>query len=194
LPLITAFCHFFALRSVLTVSIVKIDTPFIVLLRQHKGTIMIQINTGDHISPITGWVAIPSGLRNQLRWARSRAFVIARDMPSANTYFRTMPLGRSLSDMLNDNTIWINFEPVRNVFGVTAMGTGEMAIAKPAFDMGRWTVLATLIHELAHVDGAPGGTDKRAEEALLSCGLGRRGERTSHKDDPWTPYNPTIGG
>ena len=34
--------------------------------------------------------------------------------------------------------------------------------------MGRWTVAATLVHELAHVNGAP-GNDRQAEHTLASC-------------------------
>ncbi len=33
--------------------------------------------------------------------------------------------------------------------------------------MGRWTVAASLVHELAHVNGAPG--DSHAAEATLPC-------------------------
>jgi hypothetical protein len=175
-------------------SIPKIDAGLSALQCQHKDIIMIQLNTGDHTSPRVGWTAIPSNLRHQARWARSRAFVIANEMPSANTYFRTMPLGRSLSDLLNDNSIWVNYDAVMIEYGRTNNVHGEIAIGVPAFRMGRWTVLATLIHELAHIDGAPGGSDKRAEEALLHCGLGRRSEHSSHKDDPWTPYNPDTEG
>ena len=155
---------------------------------------MIQINIGDHVSPRIGWVKFPDDLVGQVRWARSRAFRITTDIPSANVYFRTLPNGRSLSDLLNDGSLWVNFDPVITEFGRTNNVHREMAIGKPAFRIGRWTVLATLIHELAHINGAPGGNDRRAEEALLHCGLGKRSEKASGKDDPWTPYDPGIEG
>jgi hypothetical protein len=48
---------------------------------------------------------------------------------------------------------------------------------------------------MAHVNGASGnGGSQDAERAVLECGLGRRSELTTGVDDPWTPYDPTIGG
>ena len=69
------------------------------------------------------------------------------------------------------------YNPVMLEFGRTNNVHREMAIGIPAFRIGRWTVLATLVHELAHINGAPGGNDRRAEEAVLACGMGRRSER-----------------
>ena len=55
-------------------------------------------------------------------------------------------------------------------------------------------MLGTLIHELAHANGAPGEASKAAEEALLHCGLGKLSELTSGRDDLGTPYVPGIEG
>lgn len=154
----------------------------------------LQLNVGDHTSPRVGWIAIPNNHRDTTRWARTKARTIARTMASADVYFRGLPNGRSLTDLLADSTIWVNFDPNMIEFGRTNTTFGEIAIGPPSYRIGKWTVLATLIHELAHIDGAPGGTDRRAEEALLACGLGRQSEKTSGVDDPNTPYNPNIGG
>lgn len=155
----------------------------------------MQINIGDHISSEAGYIAIPERHRGTMRWARTKAKEIAKTMPSANTYFKTLPDGRSLSDLLSDSSIWVNYHPAMPFFGETNQVSGkEIAISEKSFKIGRWTVLATLIHELAHTDGAPGGTDKRAERALLSCGLGKLSELTTGIDDPKTPFNPNIQG
>jgi hypothetical protein len=155
---------------------------------------MIQFNFGDHISPRAGWIAVPSGFRDQMRWARTHAFRVAREIPSANRFFRTLPNGQTLTDLLNDSSLWMNYDPVTGAFGLTNNGHREMAIGRSTFRIGRWTVLATLVHELAHINGAPGGSDTRAEQAVLACGMGRRAEQATGVDDPWTPYDPTIGG
>ncbi len=155
---------------------------------------VIQLNIGDHTSPRAGWVAIPNHRRPMSRWARTKALWIAKAMPSANVYFKTLPNSRTLTDLLNDSSIWVNFDPSTTVFGLTNNTHGEIAIGNSAFRIGRWTVLATLIHELAHINGAPGGTDRRAEEALLHCGLGKKSEKTTGIDDEFTPYDPNIGG
>jgi len=155
----------------------------------------IQMNIGDHISPEAGFIAVPNKHRAAVNWARARAKIIVRDMPAADRYFATLPGGRSLASLLGDSTIWINFNPGMAGFGEQSVAhNNEIAIGPAAFRVGRWTVLATLVHELAHVDGAPGGADRRAEEALLRCGLGKWSEHTTGRDDPGTPYDPTISG
>ena len=115
--------------------------------------------------------------------------------PTADVYYRTLPGGRSLTQLLADNTIWINYHPTMVHYGETnAVGGKEIAISNSAYRIGRWTVLATMVHELAHSNGAPGGADQSAERALLACGLGKPSERTSGVDDPHTPYDPDIEG
>ena len=155
----------------------------------------IQINVGDHVSTEAGYIAFPNQHRSSIRWARTKAREIAKKIPSANVYFRGLPGGRSLADLLADNTIWVNYHPTMPHFGETnQVGGKEIAISLTAAKVGRWTVLATLIHELAHSNGAPGGNDQQAERALLHCGLGKRSESTTGVDDPWTPFNPGISG
>ena len=152
----------------------------------------MQINIGDHVSPQPGYVPIPVSHRHATRWARTKAKAIARSMPSADVYFRTLPSGRSLTDLLNDNTIWVNYAGGIPDYG-QAIGN-EIAIGPRSYRIGQWTVLATLIHELAHVNGAPGSPSQQAEEALLHCGLGKRSEKSTGVDDPRTPYDPGISG
>lgn len=158
----------------------------------------IQMNIGDHVSPGAGYVAFPAARRDTVRWARRRARWIARNKPRANPYFSSITAGaRTLTALLADNTIWINYHATLADFGVTMGAAGfskELAIGPRAFRIGRWTVLATLIHELAHCNGAPGGASAVAEQALLACGLGRRSERTTGTDDPRTPFDPNITG
>lgn len=77
--------------------------------------------------------------------------------------------------------------------GQAVVGGTELSIARPAFAVSRRTVLGTLIHELAHIGGAPGGQSKLGEEAVLAAGMGRARE-TGAKDDASTPFDPNIGG
>ncbi|HEX8555684.1 MAG TPA: hypothetical protein VF695_13335 [Sphingomonas sp.] len=153
----------------------------------------IQLNIGDHTSPVPNYVPFRAQHLAPMRWARNRARAIARGSPQADRYFVTLPRGRSLTGLLADNSIWVNFNPVITYFGEAIVGGSELAVGRGAFAIGRWTVLATLIHELAHINGAPGGNSKQAEEALLATGLGRQSEKGG-VDDPWTPYNPNIQG
>lgn len=157
----------------------------------------IQINVGDHVS-IRAPLFQPVPFRHQwvTNWARQRAKVIAATMPSADRYFSSLPFGRSLTQILADRTIWINYAPtIKDLWGAEDNRIHkEIAITPPSYLWGRWTVLATLIHELAHINGAPGSRSQAAEEALLHCGLGKRSEATSNIDDPRTPFVPLTDG
>ena len=158
----------------------------------------IQINIGDHISPHAGFIAFPNAHRDTMRWARRRAIWIAQNIPSADVYFRNITGGaRSLTALLADRNIWTNYHATLADFGVTPGAAGfatECAIGPSAFRIGRWTVLATLIHELAHCNGAPGGGSTVAEDALPHCGLGKLSEFRTGVDDPHTPYTPGLSG
>ncbi|HQC71550.1 MAG TPA: hypothetical protein PLE42_02390 [Candidatus Competibacteraceae bacterium] len=155
----------------------------------------MQINMGDHVSPQAGYAAIPNEYLGSMRWARTKARWIASNIQSANAFFRTLPDGRSLTDLLDDSSIWINYHATMPYYGETNRVSGkEIAISRMAFRIGRWTVLATLVHELAHADGAPGGADKQAERAVLACKLGKQSELDTGIDDPYTPFNPNISG
>lgn len=157
---------------------------------------IIQINIGDHTSSQAGYIAFPSNKLADVRWARTKARWITTNISTADPYFRGLPGGRSLSELLADSSIWINYHPTMTDFGETNFAGGkEIAIANTSLRISRWTVLATLVHELAHVNGVRGAVlPQAAERAVLACGLGKQSELTSGVDDPSTPYNPTIRG
>jgi hypothetical protein len=140
----------------------------------------MQINVGDHISPEAGFIAIPSKYRPTMRWARTHAKWVTKNKPAADVFYRTLSGGRSLTQLLADRSIWINYHATRSDYGYQSTAhPKEVAISNLAFRVGRWTVMATLVHELAHVNGAPGGASKQAEHAVLACGLGKGSELSS---------------
>jgi hypothetical protein len=143
-------------------------------------------------------MAFPERHRETMRWSRRKAILIAQTIPSADVYFRAITAGaRSLTQILADSAMWVHFHPTLVDFGVTPGSSGfatECAIGPAAFRRGRWMVLGTLIHELAHCNGAAGGGSTAAEDALPHCGLGRMSELRTGVDDPNTPYIPRLGG
>lgn len=154
----------------------------------------IQINIGDHTCPVPGWGPVRRPHLEMLNWARRRARLVATNMPSADRYFMRLPSGRSLRELLGDHSIWINHDPAMREYGAQSIDhPHEIAIGQLAFAQGRWMVLGTLLHELAHVNGAAGGSDRSAELTLVHCGLGRLSELRDG-DDPKTPYMPGISG
>lgn len=155
---------------------------------------MLQINIGDHRAPRPDWIPIPSLYRQSMFWSRERAHWIALNISTANPYFERLPFQRSLTSLLADRSIWLNYENDPSRYGATeTLRRRDIAISSTAFRQGRWVVLATLIHELAHVAGAPGFSHS-AEQAVLACGLGRQSELLRGKDDKKTPYEPGIIG
>ena len=159
---------------------------------------MMQLNIGDHASVIPFFHPIPPGFLWQFQWARKQAFWIAANKPNADPYFSTLGDNKTLSDLLQDSDIWVNYSDAAELtegnLGESFHDAKELTITNDSVAIGQWTVLATLIHELAHLAGAPGRPSRAAEDALIPCGLGYVSEQTSSTDDPFTPYDPNAAG
>lgn len=164
---------------------------------------MIQINIGDHSGAEHNvpFDPVPERWRGMARWARERAIRVAQHNPAANRYFRSLPRGRSFTSLVSDSGIWINYFNDPDVYGFT-YSNSNLWLSDAAFEGGRWMVLATIVHELAHINGAIGGASlcsnystpcHAAERAVLECGLGSKSER-SGQDVRRTPYDPGIMG
>ena len=69
----------------------------------------------------------------------------------------------------NDPSIWISFDPDKTgtKWGVT-LGRKHISLTAYALAMGQWSAAATLVHELAHVNGA-GNNNTVAEDTLKHC-------------------------
>jgi hypothetical protein len=94
-----------------------------------------------------------------------------------NTCFKKLPAGRTFDEVWADSSIWINHDPTghdssgTDFYGATSsVGGKDVTISKHAFAKGRWWVAGTLVHELAHTNGAPATTGD-ADATLLCCGL-----------------------
>jgi hypothetical protein len=95
-------------------------------------------------------------------------------LKTCNAAFGKLPNGRDFAALWKDPGIWVSFDPnpEEGVFGITY--EKDIAITAYVFTLRepiRW-IAGTLVHELAHVNGAPGGTDsKQAESTLPPCGF-----------------------
>ena len=105
-------------------------------------------------------------------------------LKTCNGAFAKLPGRRDFAFVWKDPDVWVSFNPNpdEGLFGITHKK--DIAIASRLFAMAdpvRW-IAATLVHELAHVNGAPGGMESKAAEATLPpCGF----------DDK---YNPATVG
>lgn len=159
---------------------------------------MIKINTGDHSGSIhgTAFLAIPGRHRHRVEWALRELVKIPKSHPRADTYFTSLPGGRSLTQLLDDtsNDIWINYSADTSAMGfaLTTHAT-DIWLGRGSLRYGKRAVLATIIHELAHINGAS-GRDHAAERAVYECGLGGDWEFRTGIDNPFTPYHPGTSG
>ena len=112
--------------------------------------------------------------------------------PPCNAAFRALPGGRSFTQVWADPDVWISYDPgaVGGRFGAT-LGK-EIALSRYTCRMGQWTLVATLIHELAHVNGANGVTHD-AEAALQKCLMGQHHDPTILGQIRLAPKLPWIG-
>ena len=86
-------------------------------------------------------------------------------------YFQGLPNGQTFDSVWRN--IWINHHPYVGCgfLGATAGGrANEITISDDALNQGVWVTVATIMHEMAHVNGAPGGT-AAAEDTLKHCGM-----------------------
>jgi hypothetical protein len=156
---------------------------------------VIQLNFGGHRSSDPNLLAVPLKHQKTLIWARSQVASIAKRRRSADAFFKSLALKRSLTELIADNSIWVSYVATTVYYGeIDRMGGREIGISELAFSEGRQMVLATLIHELAHAAGAAIAGTHDAERAVLECGLGNYSEARTGKDDLRTPYAPGLIG
>ena len=64
-----------------------------------------QINIGDHASSVRHYRAFSKtgSYYSSLEWARTKLFDVAKHNPPANTFFRSLPGGRSLTSLINNS-------------------------------------------------------------------------------------------
>lgn len=101
-----------------------------------------------------------------------------------NKYFKKLPKNRSFNSVWRDPSIFIDFSPstTSGFFGATHSSLKDVTLTAWCIDANNiWMIAATIVHEFAHVDGAPGGTSHAAEKANDMCGFKPQ-------------YDPTIVG
>lgn len=91
-----------------------------------------------------------------------------------NKYFKTLPKGKTFRHFWRDNTIFINYSPsaINGFYGATHSNDKDICVSAWCLDnTNRWMIAATIVHEFAHIGGAPGGASHSAEKAADACGF-----------------------
>lgn len=169
-----------------------------------------QINTGNHVSLdqqkgtiIAGYLAVPGGHVSAIKAALRAIEAMAAARPACNQYFLSLRFKKSLSQILSNPNIWINYSPHLDTLDHAAQtyfydnqDWAEIALAPSTCEgptrIGK--IMGTLLHEFAHVAGARGTIEKSAEISLFACGLGTKTEYNAQEDDPNTLYKPWVVG
>ncbi len=123
---------------------------------------------------ISGWKWLPYSNKTHLATLRSAIAIIdskIKNYKPCNNAFKSLTGKKSFLQVWNDNSVWISYDPDNkgSRYGAT-LSKKHITITQYTLSMGKWTTAATLVHELAHVNGAP-PTNKDAENTLLSCML-----------------------
>lgn len=95
-------------------------------------------------------------------------------LKTCNCAFAKLTGRRDFATVWKDPNIWVSFNPnpVKDLFGITYKK--DISIAAHVFTLVDPVriIAATLVHELAHVNGAPGGMESKAAESTLPpCGF-----------------------
>jgi hypothetical protein len=91
-----------------------------------------------------------------------------KGMRPCNNCFSRLPGGKTFSAVFDDASVFISFDPSGPDSGATdAVGGKEITISVKEFKVGRWSVAATLVHELAHVNGT--GVDTADAVSCCHC-------------------------
>lgn len=133
----------------------------------------VHLPASGYVAPVpnSGWQWLAWSDNVKLKVLLDAMFIIGtriKGYKPCNAAFKKLPGGRSFDDIWGDASIYISYDPgnTKGRYGAT-LGKA-VTISAYSIGMGRWTTAATLVHELAHVDGAP-GNDTQAEDTLLSC-------------------------
>lgn len=90
---------------------------------------------------------------------------------SCEQAFRALPRHRGFRDVWMDPGVWIRYTSSIRARGYTHPNGLDVAVTLAGFGASpiQWrSIAATLVHEMAHVNGAP-GTDRTAEAVLREC-------------------------
>jgi len=96
---------------------------------------------------------------------------------ACNRYYKSLPGGRSFDEVWEDTKVLLNIDPDWRLDLAYVRFTGSLwrvSITATGFaDYNRWQVAGLIIHELAHINGAPGkgSGSTAADSAQIHCGL-----------------------
>lgn len=135
--------------------------------------VKIHIPGDAHIAPPPDSVAtyLPYTDAAKKRVVEDALFILrnnVKGMKPCNDCFTKLPNGRTFDDILDDNAVFICYDPSSR-WRANTLGN-DITVNEWSIKVGRWMVANTLVHEFAHINGAP-VTDHQAEGVVACCGF-----------------------
>ena len=94
-----------------------------------------------------------------------------RNMRPCDECFKRLPGLRTFTEVFDDATVFISFDSAGPDRAAAIVSGHDITLSAGEFKRNKWAVAASIIHELAHINGAPGGNSPSAENTLLCCGF-----------------------
>ena len=148
---------------------------------------MCQINLpgSGHATPVSQWVPFTNAefvrtVERAIELLNTRV----KSQPVCNAAFASLPGGRTFEDVVEDAGVWISLDHESTRDDFAARDTNDIALTAHALSMGRWITAATLLRELARLNGAPAGSGHPVERCLVSC-LFRSSQEVPVTDIPY---------
>jgi hypothetical protein len=159
-----------------------VDTPFL-----KEGFMRINSSASPHVGP-TGSGKVPKEFLSIVEAALAILKGSMRNDAACNSSFAGLSGGQTFKQFFDDPNVWMNYDPINDgkLWGWTQPSTfpKDIVVTRYALKAGRWSVAATIVHELAHLNGAPGGASKAAELRVKAC----------HLQSSKGPYDPAVQG
>ena len=103
---------------------------------------------------------------------------VIKNHAPCNECFKKLPKRRTFKEIWESDTIWLNYMGDSSGMGETR-GDFDIGITLTCLKKGKMQIVATIVHELAHIDGAPGreqqafadGKPNLMAESTLKCCL-----------------------
>ena len=133
---------------------------------------MCQINLpgSGHATPVAQWVPFTNAeFVRTLERALELLHTRVKTQPVCNAAFASLPGGRTLEEIVEDAGVWISLDPEPTRDDFAARENNDIALTSHALSMGRWITAATLLRELARLNGAPAASGHPVERCLVSC-------------------------
>ncbi len=144
---------------------------------------IINVAGSGHTPPATnGGIAFTpyniTTLKGQKKMIDQALWILKNNLKGykpCNDCFTALPGGQTFDALMASNSVRISYSANSvwstiggNIFALTI--GNDITVTQFSFNKGVWSVAATLVHELAHVNGAPNSTHQ-AEGTLLCCGM-----------------------